>query len=172
MKINGWGYHPCIFKIFRSLCESSFPEDLSGANSECEWLFDEKDKEFFYFCSSGTPVFMRFKSMKNIVLKTISSNSCTHLERCINSIGKSSNTLNINYSKGLRKGFMARGGFREGAGRKKEYNEPVKKILLGLPESVLQQLDTYASANNLSRPKAVAILVEQAMMEQSGNMAI
>ncbi len=31
---------------------------------------------------------------------------------------------------------MARGGFREGAGRKKEYNEPVKKILLGLPESV------------------------------------
>ena len=24
---------------------------------------------------------------------------------------------------------MARGGFREGAGRKKEYNEPVKKIL-------------------------------------------
>ena len=67
---------------------------------------------------------------------------------------------------------MARGGFREGAGRKQEYTEPVKKILLGLPESVLQQLDTYASANNLSRPKAVAILVEQAMMEQSGNMAI
>ena len=67
---------------------------------------------------------------------------------------------------------MARGGFREGAGRKKEYNEPVKKILLGLPESVLQQLDNYASAKNLSRPKAVAILVEQAMMEQSGNMAI
>jgi len=25
---------------------------------------------------------------------------------------------------------MARGGFREGAGRKKEYNEPVKKILI------------------------------------------
>ena len=44
---------------------------------------------------------------------------------------------------------MARGGFREGAGRKKEYNEPVKKILLGLPESVLQQLDNYATANNL-----------------------
>ncbi|GIT71831.1 MAG: hypothetical protein Ct9H300mP28_16450 [Pseudomonadota bacterium] len=68
---------------------------------------------------------------------------------------------------------MARGGFREGAGRKKEYNEPVKKILLGLPESVLQQLDTYASANNLSRPKAVAILVEQAMMgkeRQHGNL--
>ena len=159
-------------KIFRSLYESSFPEDLSGANSECEWLFDEKDKEFFYFCSSGTPVFMRLKSMINIVLKTISSNSCTHLERCINSIGKSGNTLNIFYSKGLRKGFMARGGFREGAGRKKEYNEPVKKILLGLPESVLQQLDTYASANNLSRPKAVAILVEQAMMQHGGNMTI
>ena len=59
---------------------------------------------------------------------------------------------------------MARGGFREGAGRKKEYNEPVKKILLGLPESesVLKQLDTYATAKNLSRPKAIATLVEQA----------
>jgi len=34
---------------------------------------------------------------------------------------------------------------------------------LGLPESVLKQLDSYASAKNLSRPKAVAILVEQAM---------
>ena len=110
--------------------------------------------------------------MKNVVLKTILSNSCTHLERCTNSIGKPGNTLNIFCSKGLRKGFMARGGFREGAGRKKEYNEPVKKILLGLPESVLEQLDNYASAKNLSRPKAVAILVEQAMMEQSGNMAI
>ena len=115
---------------------------------------------------------MRFKSMINVVLKTISSNSCTHLERCINSIGKSGNTLNIFYSKGIRKGFMARGGFREGAGRKKEYNEPVKKILLGLPESVLMQLDNYASAKNLSRPKAIAILVEQAMMEQSRNMVI
>jgi len=121
---------------------------------------------------------MRFKSMINVVLKTISSNSCTHLERCTNSIGKPGNILNVFCSKGLRKGFMARGGFREGAGRKKEYNEPVKKILLGLPESVLEQLDNYASANNyasaknLSRPKAVAILVEQAMMEQSGNMAI
>ena len=57
---------------------------------------------------------------------------------------------------------MARGGFRAGAGRKKEYNEPVKKILLGLPESVLKQLDSYASANNLARPKAIANLVEQA----------
>ena len=96
---TGGVYHPFIFKILRSLYESSFPEDLSGANSEYEWLFDEKGKEFFYFCSSGTPVFMRLKSMINIVLKTISSNSCTHLERCINSIGKSRNTLNINYSK-------------------------------------------------------------------------
>ena len=43
-----------------------------------------------------------------------------------------------------------------------QYNEPVKKILLGLPESVLKQLDSYASANNLSRPKAIANLVEQA----------
>ena len=57
---TGGVYHPYIFKIFRSLYESSFPEDLSGANSECEWLFDEKGKEFFYFCSYGTPVFMRF----------------------------------------------------------------------------------------------------------------
>ena len=169
---TGGVYHPYIFKIFRSLYESSFPEDLSGANSEYEWLFDEKGKEFFYFCSSVTPVFIRFNSKKNVVLITISSNSCTHLERCTNSIGKTGNTLNIFCSKGLRKGFMARGGFREGAGRKKEYNEPVKKILLGLPESVLQQLDNYASAKNLSRPKAVAILVEQAMMEQRGNMAI
>ena len=62
---------------------------------------------------------------------------------------------------------MARGGFREGAGRKKEYNEPVKKILLGLPESVLKQLASYASAKHLSRPKAVAILVKQAMAQNS-----
>jgi len=62
---------------------------------------------------------------------------------------------------------MARGGFREGAGRKKEYNEPVKKILLGLPESVLEQLDSFATAKNLSRPKAVAILVEHAMRHGS-----
>ena len=48
----------------------------------------------------------------------------------------------------------------------------MKKILLGLPESVLQQLDNYASAKKLSRPKAVAILIEQAMMEQSSNMLI
>ena len=59
-RANGWVYHPYFFKIFRSLYESSFPEDLSDANSECEWLFDEKGKEFFYFCSYGTPVFMRF----------------------------------------------------------------------------------------------------------------
>ena len=169
---NGWCYHPYFFKKFRFLCESSFPEGLIGANSECEWLFDGKGKEFFCYCSSGTPISMRFKYMINIVLKTISSNSCTHLERCTNSIGKPGNTLNIFFSKGLRKGLMARGGFREGAGRKKEYNEPVKKILLGLPESVLQQLDNYASAKNLSRPKAVAILIEQAMVEQTGNMVI
>ena len=129
-------------------------------------------KNFFAIVHQVLQISMRFKYMINIVLKTISSNSCTHLERCTNSIGQPGNTLNIFFSKELRKGLMARGGFREGAGRKKEYNEPVKKILLGLPESVLQQLDNYASANNLSRPKAVAILVEQAMMEQSGNMAI
>ena len=129
-------------------------------------------KNFFAIVHQVLQISIRFKYMINIVLKTISSNSCTHLERCTNSIGKPGNTLNIFCSKGLRKGFMARGGFREGAGRKKEYNEPVKKILLGLPESVLQQLDNYASAKNLSRPKAVAILIEQAMVEQTGNMVI
>ena len=118
-RANGWVYHPYIFKIFRFLYESSFPEDLSGANSECEWLFDEKDKEFFYFCSSVTPVFMRFKSMINVVLKTISSNSCTHLERCTNSIGKPGNILNIFCSKGLRKGFYGKRGLPRG-GRKKK----------------------------------------------------
>ena len=66
---------------------------------------------------------------------------------------------------------MARGGFREGAGRKKEYNEPVKQILLGLPESVSKQLDNFASEKKLSRPKAVAILVEQAM-QQGGQIAV
>ena len=66
---------------------------------------------------------------------------------------------------------MARGGFREGAGRKKEYNEPVKKILLGLPESVLKQLDSFASEKKLSRPNAVGILVEQAM-QQGGQIAV
>ena len=110
--------------------------------------------------------------MINVVLKTISSNSCTHLERCTNSIGKPGNTLNIFFSKELRKGLMARGGFREGAGRKKADSYTHLRILLGLPESVLQQLDNYASAKNLSRPKAVAILIEQAMVEQRGNMII
>ena len=57
---------------------------------------------------------------------------------------------------------MPRGGYREGAGRKKEYNEPVKKILLGLPESVLRQLDEYATNHDLSRPKAGAQLLGQA----------
>jgi len=57
---------------------------------------------------------------------------------------------------------MPRGGYREGAGRKKEYNEPVKKILLGLPESVLRRLDEYTIEHDLSRPKAVAQLLSQA----------
>jgi len=42
---------------------------------------------------------------------------------------------------------------------------------LGLPESVLKQLDSYASAKKLSRPKAVAILVEQAM-DQNNQLAM
>lgn len=56
---------------------------------------------------------------------------------------------------------MARGGYRQGAGRKKEYKEPVKKILLGLPESVLEDLDRFAAERKLSRPKAVALLLNQ-----------
>lgn len=55
---------------------------------------------------------------------------------------------------------MPRGGRREGAGRKKEYLEPVKKILIGLPESVLFQLDEYAAEKKLSRPKAIAALLK------------
>ena len=66
---NGWCYHPYFFKKFRFLCESSFPEGLIGANSEYEWLFDEKDKEFFSCCPSVTPVFKQVKSMINIVQK-------------------------------------------------------------------------------------------------------
>ena len=45
---------------------------------------------------------------------------------------------------------MPRGGFREGAGRKKEYTEPVRKILLGLPESVLQEF-LGMDANEVAR---------------------
>ena len=56
---------------------------------------------------------------------------------------------------------MPRGGYRKGAGRKREYQEPVQKILLGLPQSVLQKLDDYAHNHDLSRPKAIARLLEQ-----------
>ncbi len=56
---------------------------------------------------------------------------------------------------------MPRGGFRKGAGRKREYHEPVQKILLGLPKSVLEKLDAYAKEHHLSRPKAIALLLEQ-----------
>mgnify|MGYP000911360227 CR=1 FL=1 len=61
---------------------------------------------------------------------------------------------------------MPRGGYREGAGRKKEYTEPVRKILLGLPESVLEQLDQYAAQRDLSRPKAIAALLKQAQRQE------
>ena len=67
---------------------------------------------------------------------------------------------------------MARGGYRQGAGRKKEYTEPVKKILLGLPESVLGQLDKYASVKNLSRPKAVADLLQQVQRQNSRKIVL
>ena len=55
---------------------------------------------------------------------------------------------------------MSRGGYRKGAGRKREYQEPVQKILLGLPKSVLQKLDDFAQQKELSRPKAIALLLE------------
>jgi len=55
---------------------------------------------------------------------------------------------------------MPRGGYRKGAGRKREYQEPVQKILLGLPQSVLQKLDDFARQKELSRPKAIALLLE------------
>ncbi|MBF0276921.1 MAG: hypothetical protein HQM13_03985 [SAR324 cluster bacterium] len=56
---------------------------------------------------------------------------------------------------------MARGGYRKGAGRKREYQEPVQKILVGLPQSVLQKLDDFAQQRDLSRPKAIALLLEK-----------
>ena len=62
---------------------------------------------------------------------------------------------------------MPRGGYRKGAGRKKEYNEPVKSVLIGLPKSVLNQLDDYAKDRNLSRPKAIALLLEQVQKNKS-----
>jgi len=56
---------------------------------------------------------------------------------------------------------MSRGGARKGAGRKPEYHEPIVKFLVGLPESVMQQLDDYAAQHKLSRPKAIALLLQQ-----------
>ena len=125
---NGWSNHPYFFKKFRSLCESSFPEGLIGANSECEWLFDEKGKEFFCYCSSGTPISMRFKYMINIVLKTISSNSCTHLERCTNSIGKHDNNLNIFFLKRLKKVLWQEGASEKEQEEKKNITNQLKKF--------------------------------------------
>lgn len=55
---------------------------------------------------------------------------------------------------------MPRGGYRKGAGRKKEYKEPVIKVLIGLPKSKLQQLDDFAERHNLSRPKAIIALLD------------
>ena len=65
---------------------------------------------------------------------------------------------------------MPRGGYREGAGRKREYDEPIKKILLGLPESVLEQLDRYAKRQKLSRPKAVAALLKHEEAQDRNSM--
>jgi metal-responsive CopG/Arc/MetJ family transcriptional regulator len=65
---------------------------------------------------------------------------------------------------------MPRGGYREGAGRKKEYTEPVRKILLGLPESVLQQLDEFAAHRGLSRPKAIAALLKLSQRREHKEM--
>ncbi len=57
---------------------------------------------------------------------------------------------------------MSRGGYRKGSGRKKEYKEPVKKVLIGLPQSSLDELDEYAAERDLSRPKAIVDLLNQA----------
>ena len=64
---------------------------------------------------------------------------------------------------------MSRGGFRQGAGRKKEYTEPVKKILLGLPESVLEELDQFAEKRKLSRPKACLLYTSPSPRDQRGS---
>lgn len=64
---------------------------------------------------------------------------------------------------------MARGGFRQGAGRKKEYTEPIKKILIGLPNSVLSELDNFAKNQDLSRPKAIAELLKIAKDKYPNN---
>ena len=61
---------------------------------------------------------------------------------------------------------MSRGGYRKGAGRRPEYHEPIVKFLVGLPKSVMQQLDGYAANHQLSRPKAIALLLQQAQNQQ------
>ncbi len=62
---------------------------------------------------------------------------------------------------------MPRGGYRKGAGRKREYQESVQKILLGLPQSVLQKLDDFARQQALSRPKAIALLLEPISLQET-----
>ena len=66
------GHFLPLFQEFIVLCGSLVPGDLSDANSACEWLFDEKDKEFFCVNSSGSPVFSELKSVIKTVLKTVS----------------------------------------------------------------------------------------------------
>ncbi len=39
--------------------------------------------------------------------------------------------------------------------------EPVQKVLLGLPKSVLNQLDEFAQEHTISRPKAIALLLNK-----------
>lgn len=65
-----------------------------------------------------------------------------------------------------------RGGKRSGAGRKTEYEEPIQKILINLPESVLNALDEYAQRHQLSRPKAVAKLLHIAKIRQRKENAL
>jgi hypothetical protein len=66
---------------------------------------------------------------------------------------RSSHLLKLKYVK-------QRGGKRAGAGRKSEYQEPIQKVLVGLPESVLLALDEYGQKHDLSRPKAIAKLLQ------------
>lgn len=68
--------------------------------------------------------------------------------------------------------YSVRGGKRSGSGRKTEYHEPVQKILVSLPESVLKALDEYGQKHRLSRPKAVTKLLQMAKIRQRKEQAL
>lgn len=70
------------------------------------------------------------------------------------------------------KKYSVRGGKRSGSGRKTEYHEPVQKILVSLPEFVLNALDEYGQKHQISRPKAVAKLLQMAQTRQRKEQAL